>query len=387
MKKILSVVVILTIVLAVLAGCRSSNVSNDVIKLGYIGPLTGDSAPWGTTELNTLKMLVEQTNANGGVLGKKIQLFSYDNRADNIETQNSAKKLVQQDKVVSIIGTNASGPAIALASVCEELKVPQIATTATNALVTVNTDGKVRPYTFRMCLTDPALGTIMAQYAYSKLNIKSAAILFELGSDYSVGVKDVFKDAFEKIGGKITVVEAYKTGDVDMRAQLSKIKATNPQAIFLPALYKQIALVAKQARDLGITSAFLGCDTWQASDVLLYGGSAIEGSYFDAAVDYADPLLKPFVAQYQAKYNANVLAMGANGVHADDAFLIWIDAVKRAGKADPQAIRDALETTKDVQGCICKISFDADHNAIRDAAIQTISNGVVKSAGTWRISQ
>ncbi len=269
-----------------------------------------------------------------------------------------------------------------MASVCEENKVPMIATNATNVQVTLK-DGVVRPYTFRVIFTDPQLAGIVANYAYTEMNIKNVAILYEIGSDYSIGLKDAFQKSFEKLGGKITTVEAYKTGDVDFRPQLSKIKETNPDAIFLPALYKQIGLAANQAKDVGISCKFLGTDSWLNKDILNLAGQAVEGSVFAASIDVKDPVLDGLKEKYKAKFKENIDDMGTTGYFAYDAYMVLLDAIKKAGSTDSVAIRDALEKTKDVQGCNGKVSIKPeDHNTNRPAAIMTVESSQFKSVKT-----
>lgn len=387
-KKSVAFITIIALMLSILlVGCSGGSneaAKDDEIKIGYIGPLTGDGAPWGIAQVNMLKMLVEDTNANGGLLGKKVVLFYYDNRSDSVETSNAAKRLIQQDKVNAIIGTNSSSTSIAMASICEDNKVPMIATNATNAQVTMK-DAAVRPYTFRIILTDPQLGSIMANYTYNELNIKNVAMLYELGSDYSIGVKDAFKESFEKLGGKITTSEAYKTGDVDFRAQLSKIKETNPEAIFLPALYKQIGLAANQARQLGITAKLVGTDSWTTKDIITLAADAVEGSYLCTSMNIKDPALDGLKKKYDEKYNQKLEDMGSDGFMAYDAYMVLLDAINRAGSADSVAIRDALETTKDVKGCIGSISINAeDHNPEREAFIMTIENKDYKVVNKYK---
>lgn len=384
MKKTLSILLVVIMALLIaLTGCNSESKNDSEIRIGYVGPLTGDQAPWGLPELNMLKMLVEETNANGGVLGKKVKLYYYDNRADNVETQNAARRLIQEDKVVAIVGTNASGTSIALASVCERYKIPQLTTTATNAQVTFK-DGKVRPYTFRTIMTDPQQGGIMAKYAYNVLKIKRVAILYEIGSDYSIGIKDAFKSAFEKYGGTITTIEAYKTGDVDFRAQLSRIKETNSDAIFLPALYKQVGLATLQARNLGITTQFLGTDCWYSKDIITLGGKAVDGAYFVQPIDINDPKLNDIKNKYKNKFNSNLLDMGTNGLYAYDDYMILIDSIKRAKKVDSVAIRDAIEKAKNVKTYIGTISISpTDHNTIRNAVIMKVENNKFKTITSY----
>lgn len=278
------------------AACGGSKKDSDKIILGYMGPLTGESALWGEVESNTLKMLVEETNANGGIIGKQIELKIYDNRGDAVETTNAARKALQNDGVVAFIGPDSSSGAIALAEVCEEYKVPHITTTGTNYKVTQREeDGSVRPYAFRICLSDPQLGDIMGGYAKDKLGYQKVAILYEISSEYSLGITQNFTNSFEAKGGQVTITEAYKTGDVDFRAQLSKIKEKGDfDALMIPANYKEVGLIAKQARSLGIEVPFLGVDAWMMQDLFEIAKDEVQDAVFPCAMDVNDESLQEF---------------------------------------------------------------------------------------------
>ncbi|MDP4109468.1 MAG: ABC transporter substrate-binding protein [Bacillota bacterium] len=378
--KRLTAVIISLIMIITMASCAgksgdkssgSGSAASSKIVIAYIGPLTGEASAFGIPEVNTLKMLVEKQNQEGGIIGKQVELKTYDNRNDNVETTNAAKKAIQNDGVSAIIGCNASGPTLALSSVCDELKVPNVATTATNSKVTVADGGKVRPFTFRVCLADPQLGDIMAKYAYEKLNIKKVAILYQVSSDYSTGITQNFTDSFTKAGGSITDKEAYKTGDVDFRAQLEKIKESSPDALFLPLEYKELGLATKQARSLGITQQFLGPDCWMANDLFSVAGDAIKGSMFVAPIDGSDPSLNDFKTWYRSKNNNEEPDQaGSNAYFAYDAFVFLKAAIEKANSTDPVAIRDAMEKTTDIQGLTGKITMMPDtHNPIRSANI------------------
>lgn len=376
-KKILFIMVIC--MAFTLLACSNGNKTNgadktpaeDVIRIAHIAPLTGDGSPWGLSEINALNMVVEEINKNGGIMGgKKIKIYSYDNRLDNVETTNAARKAINDDKVCAIIGTNASSNGIALAGVCEELKVPHIATTATNPSVTMKDDGTVRPYSFRVTITDNQQGSVIANYAASDLKAKTAVVLYEIGSDYSLGLKNAFVETFTKSGGEVVAVEAYKTGDVDFRAQFSKIKEKNPDVIFLPALYKEIALATNQARDLGIKSTFVGGDSWLNTDLFTLAPDAVNGSYYVNPLNAEDPALDDFKAKFKEKYNAEAGAEGGNCFFANDALLVLIDAIEKAGSVDPTKIRDSLETVKEINGLTGVISMNKDtHNPIKPVSV------------------
>lgn len=370
LKKLMALCLAAAFILS-LAGCGSSK-KEDTIVLGYIGPLTGESALWGEVESNTLKMLVEETNANGGIIGKQIDLKIYDNRGDAVETTNAARKAIQNDGVVAFIGPDSSSGAIALDEVCDEYGIPHITTTGTNYKVTQREeDGSVRKYAFRICLSDPQLGDIMGGYAIDKLGYKKVAILYEITSEYSLGITQNFTDAFETKGGEIVASEAYKTGDVDFRAQLSKFKEIGDfDALMIPANYKEVGLIAQQARSLGIEAPFLGVDAWMMQDLFEIAKDEVQGAVFPCAMDVNAESLQEFKTAFQEKWDMDPDKGGTDAYLAYDCFELIKYAIEKAGEADPDKIRDEMENAKDVQCLTSVISMDPEtHNPIRTASI------------------
>mgnify|MGYP003823818111 FL=1 len=343
-----------------------------VVKLGWVGSLTGDQAIWGQCELNTVKMMAEELNAAGGLLGAKVEVVGYDHRGDAMECVNAVRRLTSQDKVVCIIGPNASGHAIPIASVLEEMKVPDIATVATNPKVTV-VDGKVKPFNFRVCFIDPYQGAVAAGFAYDVLKFTKAAVLYDVADDYSQGLTEFFIKTFTEKGGKIVAKEAFKFGDTDFRPQLSKIKAANPEIIFMPYFFKEVALSSNQARELGIKATLMGGDGWPSEILIQMAKDAVHGSYVVNHLDFDDPEVQDFKTRYTAKYKR---AVELNGFLAHDAFMMFVDAAKRANSLNPAAIRDALESTN-IKGITGNIRINpATHNPEgKEAAIIRIMNG------------
>ncbi len=350
--------------------------SADMIKVGWFGALTGDQAVWGNNEYNTVKMLFEEINAAGGVkVGDKtygLQVIGYDNKGDAQEAVNVVRRLTSQDKVVAILGPNASGNAIPIAPILEAAKVPDIATVATNPKVTV-LDGKVKPYNFRVCFIDPYQGAVAAGFAYDVLKARKAAILYDVSDDYSQGLRQFFIENFKKYGGTIVADESFKGGDVDFRPQLSKIKAQNPDIIFMPYFFKEVALSANQARELGMTQVLMGGDGWPSDQLISMGAKAVEGSYFVNHLDYDDPDVQDYKARYFKKYGVQT---ELNGYLVHDAVLMLVDALKRAGVPTGEAIAKALTTTnvKGITGTI-KISAETHNPEGKDAAIIKIVDG------------
>lgn len=387
MKKWLSFLMVGALVAASLTGCAPKPAApaaeapaeapaGETVKVGWIGALTGDMAVWGTCELNTVKMMAEEANKNGGWLGKQIEVVGYDTKGDPTEAVNATKRLVSQDKVVAIIGPNASGQAIAISQILEEGGVADIATVATNPKVTVGDDGKVKPYNFRVCFIDPYQGAVGGGYAADVLKAKNAAILYDVSDEYSQGLTQFFEETFTAKGGTIVAKEAFKSGDLDFRAQLSKIKESNPDVIFMPYFFKEVALTANQARELGITAPMMGGDGWMSEQLLEMAGDSLEGCYLINHLDVDDPSVADFKKAYTDKYGTMV---ELNGYLAYDAFKLLEAAVLKANNLDSKAVAEAL-TAVEVQGITGNIKIDpATHNPDgKEAAIVKIEGKTYK---------
>jgi branched-chain amino acid transport system substrate-binding protein len=313
------------------------------------------------------------------VLGKKIELVVVDNKSDKVEAANAVTRLIENDKVSAIIGTYASGLAIAGGEVAEVGKVPVVATSATNPLVT---QGK--KYTFRTCFIDPLQGSGAAAYAYRVLGYRKAALLVDVASDYAVGLANFFKQAFEKEGGSIVSDMRYQSNDQDFTAQLTEIISTNPDIVFLPAYFQEGAIVLKQARELGATFRFMGGDAMDNPEMVTLGGDAIEGflyTGFAYAPDMKEmsAVAKQFTEDWYKEYSKDPNGNAALGY---DSFLLVYDAIKRAGSAEPDKIRDALEATQDLPTVTGNTTFDADHNPLKDIGVLEIKDGKKQFIGT-----
>jgi len=345
------------------------------IKVGWFGALTGDWALWGEASRNGTQFTIDMVNEAGGVLGgRKLELIAYDNKSDQLESVNVVKRLITEDGVVAVIGTNSSGSNIAVAPIAEENQVPVISTYATNPRVTQPEEGVLMEYTFRVCFTDPYQGSVMADFAFSDLEAKKAAVLYEISSDYSVGLRDFFVQRWEELGGELVADEAFKTGDVEFRAQLTSIKDADPDVIIMPFLAKEVALAAKQARDLGITAPFIGGDGWPSPTLLEMAASAVEGSYFVDHTNVNAENVQDYRAAYEEEYGKDIQV---NAIMTHDAVRVLVAAIEKAGSADPTAIRDALEQIDPVEGFTGNITIDPEtHNPVgKSAVIMTIKDG------------
>ena len=367
MKK--SYLMLGVLLLFVLAG---SAFAADPIRIGHTVSLTGGASMWGQSEANALDMLVKKINAGGGVLGRQIEFVRYDNRNDAVESVNVAKRLVS-DGVVAVIGPAQSGNAIATAPVLERAQIPMVVTTATNPYVTMDQrSGKVRPYAFRPCFIDPFQGTVAARFAVTDLKATKGAILYDVGSDYGQWLAKYFEEAFVEKGGKIVAKEAFRTDELDYRAQLGKMKDLAPDVIFIPTSQKEAAMAAKQARDLGLTAVLLGTDNWGSPDLIELGGSAIDGGYFVNLADLADPDIQDFVAEYKALYGDEPVL--PNPVMAQDALLMIVEGIKKAGSTDGEKLAEALANLKNLKVTSGVLTINPeDHNPLdKPAVIQQV---------------
>jgi branched-chain amino acid transport system substrate-binding protein len=355
----------------------AAGAADDVVKIGFYNCLTGQNAFGGQLELEGVQLAMEEFPE---VLGKKIELVVVDNKSDKVEAANAVTRLIERDKVSAIIGTYASGLAIAGGEVAEAGRVPVVATSATNPLVT---QGK--KYTFRACFIDPLQGAGAAAYAYKELGFKKAATLVDIASDYGVGLANFFKQSFTKLGGEIVSELRYQSGDQDFTAQLTEIISKKPDIVFIPAYFAEGAIILKQARELGAEFIFMGGDAMDNPEMAVLGGDAIEGflyTGFAYATDMPDmnPIAKKFTENWYKKYpNKDPNANAALGY---DSYLLIIDAIQRAGSAEPEKIRDALEQTKDVLTVTGTTTFDEEHNPQKDLGILGIKDGKKRFIGT-----
>ncbi|MRR33057.1 hypothetical protein EG834_22615 [bacterium] len=320
-------------------------------------------------------------NANGGILRKKVQIHGRESRGQPVDSVNGFKKLIDQG-VIAVVGTNFSSCNIPMAPVADEAGVPLIATAASNPKVTVDENGKLHPYSFRIGFIDPFQGEVLASFALNELKAKTAAIILDQGSDYSAGLSEFFTKKFESEGGKVVITVEAHSGDNDFRSQLSKIQPLNPDVILVPWIYKDVALIANQARELGIAAPMLGGDGWDSKELLTMAGTALEGSFYTSQPSFANPVTKPYAEAYQKKFN---LAPETEALFGHDG-LYWIkDALERAGKVDRAALRDALEGTTKFEGLMGAMSVDpATHNPAKPASIYKVEAGAFKWYGDFK---
>jgi len=344
------------------------------IKIGHIAAMTGGTANFGQSCDKGARIAMQEINAKGGVLGRQLELLTEDDRSLAPEARTTAIKLIEQG-AVALIGEVASSSSIAAAPEAQKAQVPMVSPASTNPEVTQKGD-----YIFRICYLDPFQGESMAKFGYNDLGKHSAAIFTDVKAAYSVGLAQFFKETFTKLGGTITAEEAYSQGDIEFKAQLTKIKGTNPEILFVPGYYNEVGLIARQARELGMTAVILGGDGWDSPDLLEIGGSAIDGAYFanHYASDDPNPVIQDFIAKYKAAHGEVPDAMAVLGY---DVFRIVADAIGRAGSTEGPKIREALATTRDFPGVSGTITIDPERNASKDLVVIKIENGTLHLAG------
>ena len=316
--------------------CTKKTDSNEIV-IGSYSSNTGATATFGVFQLHGTEMAIDEINAKGGINGKKIKHINYDNKSDNDETLAVINRLISQDKVVAILGEATSGRSKIGAQVAQQNKIPMLTSSATNPDVT-----KVGNYIFRACFIDPFQGMVMAKFMTENLKLKKAAILRDIKSDYSVGLADIFAQKLKDAGGEVVKDISYQEGDIDFKSQLTAIKAANPDAIFVPGYYNEVALIAKQKAELGMQAIpMLGGDGWSSPKLFEIAKEAINGNYFSNhyTTESTDPKTQEFVKAFKAKYHEDADVMAAL---AYDAVYLMAEAIKNTKEISPSNIRDEL---------------------------------------------
>ena len=348
--------------------CGKGGGGNEIV-IGEYGSLTGTTATFGQSTDNGIKMAFDEINTAGGVLGKKLKVLVEDDQSKPEEATTAVTKLINQNHVVAMIGEVSSSRSLAAAPVCQANAVPMVSPSSTNPRVT-----QIGDYIFRVCFIDPFQGAVMAKFAANTLKVKKVAILVDVRNDYSVGLQTFFRENFRQLGGQIVAEQSYSEGDSDFHAQLTQIKAVNPEAIYVPGYYTEVGTIARQARELGLAVPLLGGDGWDSPKLWEIGGTALNGCYLSNhySVDDPSPLVQKFVGDYKTRYKATPDALAALGY---DAAKILADAMSRAGATEGAKVRDALAATKDFAGVTGKITINKDRNAVKPAVVLKVENG------------
>lgn len=355
----------------------------EAIKIGYLATLTSEGATWGQHERDGALMAVKEINEKGGLLGRPVELVCYDIKGKPEDAVIAIRKMIFDDKVVAVGGSNYSGIQLAVAGIADKEKVPVVSSTATNPTVTVDPDtGKVRPYMFRITYTDPYQGMIIADYLIKKGGAKKLAIIGDIGDAYSEGLTEFVKKRADELGVE-NKFWAYRGGDVDFRAQLTEAKAWGADAVALTMLYKEMGLVIKQASELNWKPLFMGGDGY-SPNIFEIAGSAMEGTYWVYPTSDADPKLAGLIEKYEKEYGKKPTEI-LNLTFGYDILQMILNAVNTAGKAEGPAVRDAIENTRDLQVTHFKWTVDKDtHNPLnKPAAVLQAQDGKLIYLETW----
>ncbi|HTO99041.1 MAG TPA: ABC transporter substrate-binding protein [Myxococcales bacterium] len=376
MRRISAKFLVCALVLA--AGCKKEEqgggnvgaADTSVIKVGEVGSMTGTEATFGTSSDRGIQLAVKEVNSGGGIQGKQVQVIALDDEGKPEEAATAATRLISSEHVIALLGEVASTRSLFMAPKAQAAKVPMVSPSSTNEKVTA-----VGDYIFRACFIDPFQGYVMAKFATETLKLKKAAILRDVRNDYSVGLAKVFNDNFTKMGGQIVDNESYSSGDVDFKAQLTNIKGASPQALYVPGYYTDVGLIARQAREVGLTVPLLGGDGWDSEKLYEIGGAALEGSYFSNhySVDDPSPRIQEFVVKFKKAYSGQV--PDSLAAQAYDAAGMLFDAMKRAKDLSGPSIREALAQTKNYKGVTGDITMDEKRNATKPAVVLKIAKG------------
>lgn len=363
----------------------------DELVIGEYGSLTGNDANFGQSTKNGVEVALEElAAASGGKIGgMAVRVVVEDDQGRPEEAATVVQKLLNQDQVIAVIGEVASSRSLAAAPYCQRAGVPMISPSSTNPRVT-----EVGDCIFRMCFLDDFQGRVMARFAAENLGLKKAAILKDVKNDYSVGLAQFFSETFTQHGGTIVVEQAYSSGDQDFRAQLTAIKAQNPDVVVVPGYYTEGGLIARQARELGLTQPLLGGDGWESEQLIQIGGEALDGSYYTNhwSLDAPDPNLQVFLQKYRAKFSADPDAIGGL---AYDAAKVLFQALNTLATQDPTIfaglgsskagtpersaatakLRDLIAQTSGFVGATGTITLDANRNASKPAVVIGVEGG------------
>lgn len=352
--------------------------SGDEIVIALVVPLSGVEASFGQSVLRGVHLALDEGGRRGPVPGTRVVLKVVDSRGQPDEAATALRQILLHDGPVAVIGEVASSRSIAMAPLADKYHVPVISPTATNPLLT-QADGHTRPYVFRACFIDPFQGTAMARFARQRLKLKRAAILRDMANEYSLALADRFGDEFRRLGGEIVAERSYRASDQDFRSQLGGIQAERAEAIYIPGFYTDVALIGRQARELGMQQPLLGGDGWDSGKLLEQAQGALDGSFFTNHFSAEDPAagVQAFVKRHRDAYHTTPDALSALGY---DAGRVVLQAIARAREPTPLAVRDALEQGRSFKVLGGKMMLDARHDGVRSAVVF----GVVRNTFSYR---
>lgn len=371
LKKSIALFTMIVLSLMLVTGCGQDSsqtaVDADLIKIGLIGPLTGDTVTYGVSTKNGVEVAIDEFNENGGIDGKNIELIAEDTRGDQSEAASAASKLIQQDNVVGIVGGVISPETMTAGPIANDSKVVMISSSSTAAGVP-----DIGEFIFRNCLSDEVQAVQLAEYAINELGYKKFAIMYT-NNDYGLSVKDAFEEKARELS-EVVAVETFNDGENDFRAQLTKIKGKSPDAIYIAGYYTEAAKIAQQAQDQELNAAILGADGFYSPKLMELGGDAVENVIFTAGFFTDDPQanVQNFVKAYNEKFNEDPDMFAAQ---AYDATKILLEAIKNANSLAGEDIRSAMAQTKNFPGVTGTTSFTENGDAVKDILILRVKDG------------
>ena len=368
-------IALLTILFPLLPACKRQDQTGQLqdrttIKIGYYGDLSGPTYNFGESAKNGLIMAADEINGLGGIDGRKIDVVIEDDQGSPDRAAKLASKLINQDKVIAVVAGGISGASLAAAPRAQALKIPFITTSSTDPAVTRTGD-----YIFRVCYIDPFQGEVMAKFAANQLKARKAAVMVDFNNPYSRGLSEFFELSFTKLGGQIVSKQSYAQGDPDYKGQLSTIRVAEPDVIYIPGYYGDVGIIAKQARELGLTEPLLGGDGWDAPELWQIGGDALNNSFITSHYSVGDPAppIQKFVHDYKQLYGN--LDPDSHAALAYDAMHVVAEAIQRAGTTEAVKLREALAQTKNFAGVTGMISMNADRDAVKPAVVLKLQDG------------
>jgi len=342
-------------------GCKRPR---EGVTVGLYCSLTGSQADFGIATRRGVELAVEAVNRTGGLLTHQVRLVAEDTRGDSNEAVSAVSRLIDLEGALGILGEISSSLSLSGARICQRKRIPMVTPSSTNPSVT-----QVGDCIFRVCFIDPFQGDVMARFARNTLRFDRVALFIDQSSPYSVGLADAFRRAFTTLGGQIVNSQAYRAGETHFSAQLSPLLASQPQAIFVPGYYTEVALIAREARSQGYAGRFLGGDGWDSPSLVENDDDRLVGDFLSegfATEGATSEVAQSFVRNYRARHRSDPNGLAALGY---DAAIVLFDAIRRAGTNDPERIRAAVATTRNLEGATGSITLDAQRNAVKSAVI------------------
>ena len=339
------------------------------VRIGAFMSLTGDTAQYGISALNGIRMAVDEANAAGGVKGMRVDLIVRDTRSDAVETSAVVDRLAREERVHALLGEVVSSRSLAAARVAQREQVPMLTPSATSPEITA-----VGDYVFRSCYTDTFQGVALSRFVIGSLGALNGALLVDRDQRYSVELARLIREDFEQRGGKVVAQQEYPGGESDFSVQLAEVGAAQPDVLFVPGYYSEVGLIARQARALGINAPLVGGDGWDSPRLMQMGGEALAGGYFTThfSAEDPDPQVQRFVADYRRQFGSTPDSFSAT---AYDAARIMLAAIERAPTLERAAVRDSLAATKDFPGVTGAVTFNAERNAVKPIVVVRIGAG------------